>query len=66
MLNWDYSFGNRKRGGGIPKRGSKDFEPDGSENQHDALASSLNALQKALSEERNVSRYIFLLFNKFT
>ncbi|GBB87917.1 hypothetical protein RclHR1_01440032 [Rhizophagus clarus] len=45
----------RKRGGGIPKRGSKDFEPDGSEDQHDALTSSLNALQKALSEERNVS-----------
>ncbi|RIA99168.1 tRNA-splicing endonuclease subunit sen54 N-term-domain-containing protein [Glomus cerebriforme] len=40
---------------GIPKRGSKDFEPDGSENQHDALTSSLNALQNALSEERNVS-----------
>ncbi|RGB34374.1 hypothetical protein C1646_760647 [Rhizophagus diaphanus] len=45
----------KKRGGGIPKRGSKDFEPDGSENQHDALTSSLNALEKALSEERNVS-----------
>ena len=47
---------NRKGGGGLPKRGSKDFEPDGSENQHDALSNSLNALQKALSEERSVSR----------
>ncbi|PKK61839.1 hypothetical protein RhiirC2_791228 [Rhizophagus irregularis] len=36
---------------------AKIFEPDGSaENQHDTLTSSLNALEKALSEERNVSR----------
>ncbi|CAG8613412.1 4225_t:CDS:10 [Funneliformis mosseae] len=34
---------------------NKDFEPDGSESQRDTLSNSLNALQKALSEERNVS-----------
>ncbi|CAI2186236.1 11884_t:CDS:2 [Funneliformis geosporum] len=45
----------KKGGGGIPKRGSKDFEPDGSEIQRDTLSNSLNALQKTLSEERNVS-----------
>ncbi|CAG8569537.1 19620_t:CDS:2, partial [Racocetra fulgida] len=42
----------RKSGGGIFKRGIKDFEPDGSIRQNDLLTESLNTLQNFLQEER--------------
>ncbi|CAG8552144.1 21991_t:CDS:2, partial [Cetraspora pellucida] len=43
----------KSSGGGILKRGVKDFEPDGSIRQNDLLTDSLNTLQNFLREERS-------------
>ncbi|EWC47958.1 hypothetical protein DRE_02840 [Drechslerella stenobrocha 248] len=42
-----------KKGGSIPKRGEKDFEPDGTNLQSSTLDESRNAMLQALSVERS-------------
>ncbi|CAJ0851955.1 5343_t:CDS:2 [Entrophospora sp. SA101] len=46
---------------GIPKKGTKDFKPNGSSRQEQLTKESLNALNKVLSEERSGSSRQFCI-----